>query len=160
MGYNKFIRSGNQFELYEYENECVSRGRPRGYKASADRSVLADSGKDTFQLARFIKRKDNAQRASLAFRRIVLSNLGTSENPLLLTITFKENRGSLSECSRFFNLFTTNLRYRYGKQFRYIAVPEFQKRGAVHYHALFWGLPNQELISERLTGLVKNVNAV
>jgi len=27
--------------------------------------------------------------------------------------------------------------------FQYVAVPEFQKRGAVHFHAFLWGLPDE-----------------
>lgn len=159
MGYNKSIRSGNQFELYEYEKECVARGRPRGYRYHSEREMLHDGGEASFRERVFLRRKDNARRSSMAFRRIILSNLTTIENPLLFTITFKENRQSLSDCAKYFHLFTINLRNIYGKGFRYIAVPEFQERGAVHYHALFWGIENKrELLQERLSGYYQNVS--
>jgi len=39
-------------------------------------------------------------------------------------------------------------RRRYGKAVRYIAVPEFQERGAVHFHCLFWGVPEKAIEDE------------
>src|SRR5690606_27837965 len=43
------------------------------------------------------------------------------------------------------------LRNKFGKAFSYIAVSEFQKRGAIHFHALFWGLPAEVFSQERQT---------
>lgn len=149
MGYNKFILSGKELELYEYEKQCFNRGRPRGYKVNFNRENLGDSGDSAFQQRKFARRKDNASRASMAFKRLVQSNLGTGENPVFCTLTFKENRTDLSECAGFFKLFVLRMRYTFGKDFRYVAVPEFQKRGAVHYHALFWGLPESIVVRER-----------
>jgi len=41
---------------------------------------------------------------------------------------------------RLFTAFIARLRREAGKGFRYLAVPEFQKRGAVHFHVLVWGI--------------------
>jgi len=159
MGYNKFIKSGNNLELYEYERECFSKGRPRGYVFNTKGKDLGDVRSAENAERIFKRRKDNAQRSSMAFRRIVLSNLTPIENPLFVAITFRENRTDIPECARFFRLFIQNLRRQYGKGFRYIAVPEFQKRGAVHYHALFWGIENKEfLLSKRLSGRFENIS--
>lgn len=149
MSYNKYILSGKELELYEYEKQCFNRGRPRGYKVNFDRENLGDSGNDTFQQRKFARRKDNAGRSSMAFKRLVQSNLRSGENPVFCTLTFKENRTDVSECAEFFHLFVKRMRYTFGKDFRYVAVPEFQKRGAVHYHALLWGLPESIVIRER-----------
>jgi hypothetical protein len=141
MGYTKYIKSGSQFELYEYEKQSYARGRPTGYTKNTHLQNLGDSGDRALLERKFSRRKDNARRASMAFRRLVLSNLRTDENPVLCTLTFAENRTDVSECARFFHIFTGRMRKQFGTNFRYIAVPEFQQRGAVHYHALFWGLP-------------------
>jgi len=155
MGYNKFIKSGNQLELYEYENDNFgNRTTRRGVKRKPTRQELANDREDVLSFSKsleFTRRRDNAQRARNSFRRIVLSNLCTTENPLLVTLTFGENRTSLSESAKFFHIFTVRLRQIWGNEFRYIAVPEFQKRGAVHYHALFWGVPDNTFIQERKT---------
>ena len=153
MGYNKFIKSGNTIELYEYENELPERRNGnRKSKITIDREGLAVSGIDPLQrIQAFEKRRDNAQRASVAFKRIVSSNLAYSERPLLFTLTFNQQRESISECAKFFHIFTIRMRRSFGKEFRYVAVPEFQKSGRVHYHALFWDLPDGIQERERET---------
>jgi hypothetical protein len=85
----------------------------------------------------------------MAFRRIVSSNLCGGANPLLVTLTYKDNFTDLAGAYRHLTAFNQSLRYRYGKAFAYILVPEFQKRGAVHFHALFWRLPETIFHAER-----------
>lgn len=56
-----------------------------------------------------------------------------------ITLTFKENVTDVSEANKAFNIYITQVRRyckEHGREFYYIAVPEFQKRGAVHYHML------------------------
>lgn len=56
-----------------------------------------------------------------------------------ITLTFADNVTDLSEANKKFEIFITQMR-RYckamGIEFYYLGVPEFQKRGAVHYHLL------------------------
>lgn len=52
-----------------------------------------------------------------------------------LTLTFKENFTDLKEANLIFKKFIKRLKYAY-PELKYLAVPEFQKRGAVHYHVL------------------------
>lgn len=154
MSYNKCIISNNQLELYVYEKEPQKRfGRQntrvkRDYK-SLFTSVEFPDYRDNplFKAQRVQRRYDNAQRASSSFRRIILSNLCPVEIPLFFTLTFREEYTDVRKTARFFNLFIIRMRRLFGSSFRYIAVPEFQKSGRVHYHALFWGL--SECIAER-----------
>ena len=203
MGYNKFIKSGNQLELYEYEQNLpirrikrkrqVLRGQSTGIgtilggteecrdtlreilgggrisneerevctgESIVDGENILPDGADTLQQIaqeKQKKRRDNAQRSGMAFRRVVCSNLTANENPILVTLTHKENEGDISKSNRLFKLFIQRCRIKYGGAFRYIAVPEFQRRGAVHYHALFWGLPAGLHSRERETRELANV---
>jgi hypothetical protein len=156
MGYNKFIKSGNTLEIYSYERSPqIHQGKRRGHKARNGLLGMVDDRSDTLRREEYEgKRKDNASRASMAFRRLILSNLGGSELPLLLTCTYAENQCDIRQGYKDFCSFIQALRYKFGKVFRYIAVPEFQKRGAVHFHALFWGLPQATSETERHTRLV------
>lgn len=52
-----------------------------------------------------------------------------------LTLTFSENIKDIDIANQCFNSWLTVLR-RYFSDFAYLCVPEFQKRGAVHYHLL------------------------
>lgn len=155
MGYTKIINYANTLEVYEYEKDVVVLlGRSRGAGEIGDfpddvDTCGADSlQKDPFRLG---KRSDNARRASLAFRRIVASNLGGLTPPLLVTLTYRDNYTDLKGAYRHLSSFVQSLRHKYGKTFKYIAVPEFQKRGAVHFHALVWALPEEVFLLERET---------
>jgi hypothetical protein len=103
------------------------------------------------------KRSDNARRASLAFRRIVASNLGGSTRPLLVTLTYRDNFTDLARAYKHLTTFIQSLRSKFGKNFKYVVVPEFQKRGAVHFHALVWGLPEEIFLRERETRILAEI---
>jgi len=157
MGYNKIIIFGNNLELYQYEKQYYNdfKGGSRGnVKGESFVQYNATGGSDTLAKEQLGRRRDNAQRVLLAFRRIILSNLTGSEGPILLTLTFREEIYELKDGYRAFSLFIQSLRYKYGKAFKYACVPEFQRRGVVHFHALFWGLPTELFYSERRTRTV------
>jgi len=151
MSYKKFIRYGNNLEVYEYEREPISREQRanRKPKDNAYNKKLGADRKDTLSERQLGQRQNNSKRAMVAFRRLVASNLQRPELPSLLTLTYAENLTDLSIGYKDYRSFVQALRYKYGKDFRYICVPEFQKRGAVHFHALFWGLPSEVFLQER-----------
>lgn len=143
MGYKRLLVYGLNAELYEYEKDFRHiGGRKKGYEKYPLCESLVVGGEVTLseQSERLGKRKDSAYRASMAFRRLVLANLGGLTNPLLVTFTYAENITDLGQGYKDFTSCIQSLRYKYGSSFKYIAVPEFQTRGAVHFHALFWGL--------------------
>ena len=150
MPYTKIIISGNNFEKYEYAKEPRRMGGRRGKRKIDTNSedVGANRG-DTLSEGQLGKRQDNARRTSLVFRRIVASHLAGSSPPLLITLTYSENITDINIGYKDYQSFIKTLRNKYGKIFKYIAVPEFQKRGAVHFHALFWGLPSEVFSQER-----------
>ena len=75
----------------------------------------------------------NAYRSNFNCQRICKANADIWES--FITLTFKENLTDISIANKKFNSFVSNVRKK-KKDFKYIAVPEFQKRGAVHYHLL------------------------
>lgn len=128
MGYTKIIQSGTLLEVYRYEkNLPIRRSVPR---QNTDRKRNNRITKRSF---------DSVRRAARAFRRIVRSNLVGNDVPSLFTFTMYQKL-SYSTSVRIFTRFAARLRRVCGGEFRYIAVPEFQKRGAVHWHVLIWGL--------------------
>lgn len=152
MGYVKIISYSNTLEIYEYEKDVVVLGgRNQNSTPDFDPDDVDTCGKDTLQERQLGKRSDNARRAALAFKRIVAANLGDATRPLLVTLTYKDNFTDLKRAYRHYSTFVQALRHRLGRDFRYICVPEFQKRGAVHFHALFWGLPEELFLLERKT---------
>lgn len=160
MSYNKIIKSGCNVELYSYEiyprNKGRTTGRSNAFKGS-DLATCRDNAILYGQSLEFSRRKDNARHASLDFRRLILSNLGPSEIPLLFTLTFRNNITQLSIANSIFRLYIQRMRSFFGKRFRYIGVPEFQKFGRIHYHVLFWGLPEGIQVGERSTRSLANI---
>lgn len=165
MGYSKTIKYGHFVESYRYERHLGHRGVRKSHARQTRMPVLVLPGSDPLSdseaKAYAAKRKDNARRASLVFRRLVAAQLGGVEIPLLLTFTYKENRADLHRAYSDFTFFNKTWRRRFGNAFRYIAVPEFQKRGAVHFHVLYWGLPPEccsRWLEGRLRGKYANIS--
>lgn len=75
----------------------------------------------------------NIIRSKLSCQRIAKTNSTIWET--FITLTIAENELDLKRANKKFNNFITIVR-RHKKDFKYIAIPEFQKRGSVHYHLL------------------------
>jgi len=129
MGYCKIRFIGDTVQVYEYEKSLPIRRKVR----AAD-SYTKRNKKDA------TRSPDSIRRARQSFIRIVRSNLAGGGEPSLFTFTMHQKL-PYSASSVIFTRFIARLRRRAGKSFRYIAVPEFQKRGAVHWHVLLWGFP-------------------
>lgn len=57
----------------------------------------------------------------------------------MLTLTFRENLEDIDVAWERFKYFSKLMRFRYREKWQYIAVPEYQKRGAVHFHLAISG---------------------
>jgi len=107
-------------------------------------------------------RARSAFRARNAIRRLVQTNFDNQAK--FLTLTFRNtqefNINDPRTCHDRFVNFIRRLVYQYG-DFRYIAVPEFQKRGAIHYHMVcdLPYIPSDTLEAVWSHGFVK-INAV
>ncbi len=134
----KAILSGNSLELYEYSRPFLygvplhrkSRKKPRHvFKIITERSLW---------------------HTKKTLRRLLMSNAGSYMNehnlpfkPIFITFTFKENIIDLTMANNEWTKFIKRFNKRYFRQgyLKYVGVPEFQKRGAVHYHVVFFNLP-------------------
>jgi hypothetical protein len=79
--------------------------------------------------------KKSIQRARTTVRRKLLSLCADR----LLTLTFHENVTNDQVAWDRFKYFNKLMRFRYGDKWAYVAVPEYQKRGAVHFHLAIVG---------------------
>jgi len=136
--YTKFIKSGDVIEIYQYEKDPTSTG--------CRKRVQPETGVKRLRVARN-RRPDNVRRLRRGFVRLVRANTTTDNPPALITLTMRAIV-SIEEASPYLTVFFQTLRKNHGTGFRYIAVPEFQKRGAVHYHCLVWGLPDDIIFNE------------
>jgi hypothetical protein len=74
------------------------------------------------------------QRARTMIRRKCLS----MQADRLLTLTFRENIQDIDVAWKCFKEFARLMRKRW-RNFQYVCVPEYQKRGAVHFHVAIRG---------------------
>lgn len=115
-----------------------------------------DLYKDTDSRARSLRR------ARTRLRRVINANAGQwwdeQRNkfylPLFVTLTFRENITSIPVANLKFNRFIGRVNRRILKSrkavLRYSRVIEFQKRGAVHYHLLFYNVPFIDRLHDKI----------
>ncbi len=60
---------------------------------------------------------------------------------MFVTLTYAENFLDLKQSRQHFKLFIKDLNYHFKIKLKYIAIPERQQRGAIHYHCIFFNLP-------------------
>ncbi len=157
----KWVRSGKFLEIYFYRDlEWINRPKSnRKYIKSVDRPVIDISDDERDRILEISVKHTRKQ-----LRRRVHSNIGIWPEPsgkvtppTFITLTIHENISDLRVANNLFTLFIKKLNYHIvgeaGAFIKYIAVPEFQKRGAVHYHVIFFNLPYIKKIDlERIWG--------
>lgn len=88
----------------------------------------------------------NITRSKLECQRLAKAN--SKKWKSFITLTFKDNITDIKEANKKFHSYTTQVK-RLFKDFYYIAIPEFQKRGVIHYHLLTNIPVNSNLIPKR-----------
>ena len=135
----KVVKSGNVIEIYRYEKGV--------FKGFINENGRAGNGSITEE-QKERNREISLMRARRDLRRIVNANVGQWGDDVttkFVTLTFKENVTDLDSANYEFKKFILRLNYKvYEKKcskLKYTVVPEFQERGAVHYHVIFYNLP-------------------
>ena len=75
----------------------------------------------------------NITRSKINLQNLIKCN--EKDFKTFFTLTFEENLTDVKEANKKFNVWCRNFR-RLFPNFKYVCVPEFQKRGAVHYHLM------------------------
>lgn len=122
----KIKRFGTRFEIREYEDTQfkLKPGQTLGIK----RNVAERSKEGVFRL-------DSLMRTWQIMSDVAEANDTVWKS--FITLTFAENITDLNEANKRFHVYVVQMARRckdFGFEFQYIGVPEFQKRGAVHYH--------------------------
>lgn len=141
----KVVANGHVIEVYEYEQEVSFEFKSNGgrRKKEEDKSERSEEN-----------RKKSSRTARNNVRRQCLANFNNHSK--FITLTFAENITDVKEANKAFKKFIQRMRYRYN-DFKYIAVIEFQERGAVHYHMMsdLPYIPNHELSAIWKNGFVR-----
>lgn len=136
----KMICSGDIIEIYQYSNGV--------YKGVVSNNNGRKGDGNTSDEDKAKNREISLNRARRDLRRIINANVGQWGDDVtckFVTLTFKDNVTDLDTANYEFKKFIQRLNYEiYGKKcsyLKYTVVPEFQQRGAVHYHVIFYNLP-------------------
>ncbi len=129
----KVVVSGKQVEVYKYQKN-VWRDFERTQSSVQAKPVKEPKQLDIFEKIKQQKQKQefSVNRTRTEIRRLINSNPQLNK---FMTLTFADNITDLKQANYEFNKFVLRLSYKY-PNFEYLAVPEFQKRGAVHYHVI------------------------
>lgn len=137
----KIVISGKIVEYYNYE-----KGYPIGIEAR-NKNGRCGIGERTDE-----EKKENRgkvmSRAQRDLRRIVNSNIGQYGEEFtakFVTLTFREHITDLRSANAEYKKFIKRLNYSMFNSkkanIKYSVVPEFTKKGRVHYHVIFYNLP-------------------
>jgi len=135
MGYARFIRAGDSIETYEYEKTYNKPNKNRAGLTPLEKKRRKDRRALGTQRSSY-----SCRRARLQFFRLVRANLARTEHLSMITLTTMGGV-ELTQGYRYIAKFLENVKNKMGIALAYIAVPEWQKRGAIHFHCLVWGLP-------------------
>lgn len=145
MAYSRIVQAGIVINTYQYSKDYVSK-RKRDYGRNKRRKRQTGAGLHKVQFRRF----GSIQRAKKGFFNLVAANLQGIEKPTFLTLTCYDDLDVAVAYVALRDFFSRVAR-KHGKGFRYIAVPEWQKRGNLHFHALVWGFDPSVAETERNT---------
>jgi len=127
----RLILYGEYAEIYTYQKGYIYNFQQKNvYK--------------TFGESQQSKSESALARTRQAIYRLIECNKQPRRNTFL-TLTFAKNIKDLKMANRDFSKFIMRLNFYLGYRTKYLAVPEFQKRGAVHYHIVFFNLPFIEI---------------
>lgn len=128
----KLINCGNYVQVYYLEKSKI--------KSNKKEKTKNITSIDTDELKKITKEKNNTtiefkniMRSKLQCQRLAKTN--ALEWSTFITLTFEQNISNIDEANKRFRYFVDKVKRVY-KSFKYICIPEFQKRGAVHYHLL------------------------
>ena len=131
---HKIIKCGDYYQVYYYHD----------LHSKKDTSLEPLDQDFIFKKENLYRQRDqqfieykNIQRSKFQMQRLVKANENVFKT--FMTLTFAENITDLKKAHHDFLIFRKQVKralQKQKKEFFYIAVPEFQSRGAVHYHIL------------------------
>lgn len=156
----KLVDCGSYKQVYYYKKSKVKNPNKNDYtdldlsKIKQNNNIKLDKKEEKLKTINEITDK-NLIRSKLQCQRIAKSNMIDWKS--FITLTFEENIKEVKTAWKKLHSFITMVQRNF-PNFKYLCVPEFQKRGAVHYH-LLTNIPcNSEIIPKRTLKRLYNPN--
>lgn len=147
----KIIETPTYLEVYEYELPIIYDRPPKEPENPRNLDFLRiEKIRTPFEKMDFTQKSESLKRRERHMKnqrwevaRLVDCNYDSQTK--FVTLTFKENLKNIeianNEFKNFIQRLNTYLYHTKKAMLHYLATWELQKRGAVHYHAIFFGLP-------------------
>lgn len=129
----KLVDVGDYIQLYVYENKKMLKRKEKDNDLNLMKEISPKEKKAAIQNSLTQIEEKNIIRSKLECQRIAKANI--QEWQTFITLTFAENITDVSTANKRFRYFIDKVR-RVKKDFKYLCITEFQKRGAIHYHLL------------------------
>lgn len=126
--------------MYRYERGYLNSNESYSNGSNGGRTV-----KESINHQEHSKRAQN--RAKNLMRRIINANHGQYPgcSTKFLTLTFREHITEVEQANHEFKKFIKRLNYKFfdsgNSNLRYLAVPEYTKKGRIHFHVVLFNLP-------------------
>jgi hypothetical protein len=151
--------SGNLIEISKFEKAILVGNYRIKSKEKDEKEKVPKEKLNSEEI-----REKSLKRARARIYDMVFSNVwqwkkrnGEPYMPIFITFTFRENITDLDFAHAEYTKFIKRLSYEIWGQnvnvLKYLAVVEFQGRGAIHYHVIFFNLPFMERIYDKMLAL-------
>lgn len=138
----KIVRCGDYLQVYFYSkkqvrndiknlyiNDLKNKGNQIKFdfqESNKNNDCVKNNNLNDIEHRNIIRTKLNCQR---------LAKANAKDWTSFITLTYAENMQDIKQAKIELNYFIKNVK-KVKKDFKYIAIPEFQKRGAIHFHLL------------------------
>lgn len=122
---------GDYYQVYYYSNKKKIKDKTLEKDLEELWTPTEYHHKNTNDLKKIETR--NIRRSKYSLQNLIKAN--EKEFKTFITLTFEDNIIDISVAHKKFHIWRRNIK-RSKSDFMYVCVPEFQKRGAVHYHLL------------------------
>ena len=142
--------SGSTAEAYFYQGKSIVYDFVIPEKDRVKKSKILVIDEES-KLRKIESRRKGMHRARSTLRRLISANAwkwkkedGKLYLPVFVTFTFRENIKDIKTANQLFSMFIKRLNYYVGHEkksfLKYVVVTEFQVRGAIHFHTIFFNL--------------------
>lgn len=136
----KIVRCGDYIQVYYYADRKVKdniKNLDTDDLKKSD-SVINDFEFETNEknIVPVVQNKisdKNIIRTKISCQRLAKANANDWQS--FITLTYRDNMQDLRQAKEDLRYFVNNIK-KVKRDFKYIAIPEFQKRGAIHFHLL------------------------
>lgn len=142
----KLVDCGDYIQVYYLQDKKLVSKKNDDELSLKKINIESSSKEDSNYIGVELK---NIVRSKLECQRLAKCN--ANDWKTFITLTYAENVTNIDEAKKDFRYFIDKVQRVY-KNLKYICIPEFQKRGAVHFHLL----TNIDINNEKLICLQEN----